>query len=146
MGQRIERTMAAASELIWECVKTNNSFIRKSRCSPGVPVLSADRGNLCGLNSFKYSGLANKNVLDVAPKLTGKKEAIVMTTRNKKDGKAFQPKRMILDTGLKKQSKKGLAAVAKVMDAGYYRRDLLDLATTKYAKVKRSFKKKKVVV
>merc|ERR1712190_24773 len=137
--------MGAAAELIWECVRANNSFIRKTRIA-GAPVMSAEKGNLCGLNSFKFSGLANKQVLDVAPKITGKKETIVMTTRNKKDEKAFQPKRMILDTGLKKQSKKGLAAVAKVMDAGYYRRDLLDLATTKYAKVKRSFKKKKVVV
>merc|ERR1712039_846609 len=94
----------------------------------------------------KFSGIANKQVLDVAPKITGKKETIILTTRNKKDEKAFQPKRMILETGIKKQSKKGLAAVAKVMDAGYYRRDLLDLATTKYAKVRKSFRKKKVVV
>merc|ERR1712039_171555 len=112
----------------------------------GAPVMSAEGGNLCGLNSFKYSGLANKHVLNVSPKLTGKKESIVMTTRNKKDEKVFQPKRMILETGLKKQSKKGLAAVAKAMDAGYYRRDLLDLATTKYTKVKKSFKKRKLVV
>merc|ERR1712060_1046318 len=92
------------------------------------------------------SGLANKQVLDIAPKITGKKETIMMTTRNKKSEKAIQPKRMILDTGLKKQSKKGLAAIAKAMDAGYYRRDLLDLATTKYSKVRRSFKKKKIEV
>merc|ERR1711920_1060275 len=129
-----------------ECVKTNNSFIRKSRCSPGVPVLSAERGNLCGLNFFKFSGLANKNVLNVSPKITGKKEAIVMTTRNKKDEKAFHPNRMILETGLKKQTKKGLAALAKTIDAGYCRRDLLDLATTKYVKVRKSFKKNKNAV
>merc|ERR1712039_1087406 len=105
-----------------------------------------EAGNLCGLNFFKFSGLANKQVLGVAPVINGKKESIMVTTRNKKDEKAVQPKRMLLRTGLKKQSKKGLAAIAKTMDAGYYRRDLLDLATTKYGKIKKSFKKKKIAV
>merc|ERR1711862_685673 len=104
--------------------------------------MSAERGNLSGLNSFKFSGLANKQVLGVSDKMTGKKEAIVLTTRNKKEEKAVQPKRMLLETGLKKQTKKGLAALAKAMDAGY-RRDLLALATAKYGKLKKSFKKKK---
>merc|ERR1712217_406725 len=135
--------MSAAPELIWECVRQNNSFIRKTRIS-GAPVMSAEAGNLAGLSSFKFSGLANKQVLDVCPKLNGKKESIMLTTRNKKQEKAVQPKRMILQTGLKKQSKKGLAAVAKAMDAGYYRRDLLDLATSKYIKIKKSFMKKRV--
>merc|ERR1712039_1018598 len=127
-----------------ECVRKNNSFVRKTRIA-GAPVMSAEAGNLCGLNSFKFSGLANKQVLGLHSKRTGKKEAIVLTTRNYKDEKAFQPARMLLETGLKKQAKKGLAALDKTMEAKYYRRDLTELAKTKYARVKKSFKKKKLV-
>merc|ERR1712228_570219 len=112
-------------------IKNNSSFIRKTRIA-GAQVMSAEVGNLCGLNSFKFSGIANKKVLGLHSKRTGKKESIVLTTRNYKDEKAFQPERMLIETGLKKQSKKGLAALAKTIDGGYCRRDLLDLATTKY--------------
>ena len=86
------------------------------------------------LNSFKFSGLANQKVLNVSPKFTGKKESIVLTTRHTKDEKASAPKSIYLETGLKKETKKGLAALAKAMDARYCRRDLLDLATTKYSR------------
>merc|ERR1712151_503611 len=134
-----------APELIWECVRKNNSFIRKTRIA-GAPVMSAEQGNLCGLNSFKFSGLANSKVLGLSSKTTGKKESIVLTTRRKKEEQTTRPKTQLLETGVRKQDKKGLAAIAKAMDAGYYRRDLLDLATTKYGKIKKSFKKKKLVV
>merc|ERR1712060_581204 len=102
----------------------------------GAPVMSAEVGNLKGLNSFKFSGLANKQVLGLSSKTSGKKESIVLTTRNHKDEKAFQPERMLLETGLKKQTTKGLAALGKAMDALYYRRDLMYLATAKYIKIK----------
>jgi len=88
----------------------------------------------------------SKNVLNVSPKTRGKKESIVLTTRHTKDEKAFQPKNQLLETGLNKETKKGVAALAKAMDGRNYRRDLLALATTKYGKIRKSFKKKKTVV
>merc|ERR1712151_1084098 len=97
-------------------------------------------------NSFKFSGLANKKVLNVSSKTNGKKESIVLTTRHTKDEKAVQPENMLLDMGLKKEAKKGLEQLAKAMDGRNYRRDLLALATTKYGKIRKSFKKKKTVV
>eukprot|EP00409_Alexandrium_fundyense_P002614 CAMPEP_0185907322 /NCGR_PEP_ID=MMETSP0196C-20130402/6869_1 /TAXON_ID=2932 /ORGANISM="Alexandrium fundyense, Strain CCMP1719" /LENGTH=51 /DNA_ID=CAMNT_0028627259 /DNA_START=62 /DNA_END=213 /DNA_ORIENTATION=+ len=51
--------MPASAALIWECVKDSSSFIRKCR---NAPVMTAEPGNLCGLNLFKYSGLAGKRV------------------------------------------------------------------------------------
>jgi len=77
---------------------------------------------------------------------TGQKEAIILTTKTKKGSRTQRPKSILLETGIKKQDKKGLEQVAKIMDAGFYRRDLLQLAKTKYEKVKASFKKKKFVV
>ena len=64
----------APADLIWMCVKKNSSFIRKSA---NMPVMSAEKGNLTGLNSYKFSGLASANALDVACVKTGKKESTV---------------------------------------------------------------------
>eukprot|EP00427_Karlodinium_veneficum_P024440 CAMPEP_0169118128 /NCGR_PEP_ID=MMETSP1015-20121227/30830_1 /TAXON_ID=342587 /ORGANISM="Karlodinium micrum, Strain CCMP2283" /LENGTH=141 /DNA_ID=CAMNT_0009180865 /DNA_START=64 /DNA_END=489 /DNA_ORIENTATION=+ len=133
----------APADLIWMCVKKNSSFLRKS---PNVPVMTAEPGNLSGFNSYKFSGLASAQVLDVSATTAGKKESIVLTTRHKKGSRSARPGSMLLKNGLNKNEKKGLAALDKVMDAGFYRRDLLDLAKVKYSKVKKSFKKKKVVV
>mmetsp|Transcript_116525 Transcript_116525/g.290973 ORF Transcript_116525/g.290973 Transcript_116525/m.290973 type:complete len:144 (+) Transcript_116525:89-520(+) len=134
---------AAAADLVWECIKGNNAFIRKS---PNMPVMSAEPGNLCGLNSFKFSGLASKKVLDVSVKKAGLKETIVMTMRTKNGSKAQRPGRMLVETGLKKNAKKGLAQVAKATGGALYRRDLQELAEKKYAKVKTSLKKRKPAV
>ena len=43
-----------APSLIWECVRQHNSFIRKAQ-GQHMRLLSAEKGNLCGLHSFKYS-------------------------------------------------------------------------------------------
>merc|ERR1712062_533952 len=67
--------MSVAPQLIWECVKKNSSFIRKS---PNCPVMSAEEGNLCGLHSFKFNGLANNKVLDVTSSKNGKKEKVTL--------------------------------------------------------------------
>jgi len=133
----------APADLIWMCVKKNSSFIRKS---PNCPVMTAEPGNLMGTNSYKFSGLANTNVLDVSPVLNGKKESIQLSTSQKKDSRLSRPHSRVVTVGVKKAEKKGLASLAKVMDAGYYRRDLLSLAQAKYIKIKKSFKKKKLVV
>merc|ERR1712151_1062866 len=108
MGEADKRSMAAPSELIWECIRSNSSFIRKGLRCTGAPVMSAEPGNLCGLNSFKFSSVANKKVLNVRPKVSGKKESIVLTTRHTKDEKVSQPKSMFLEMGLNKETKKGL--------------------------------------
>merc|ERR1712113_942152 len=120
------------------CVRSNSSFIRKGIRATGAPVMSAEPGNLCGLNSFKFSGLANKKLLNIATEKNGRKESIVLTTRHKKGSRASRPESMFIETGIKKDSKKGLEQLSKVIDAGFYRKDLLDLATAKYAKIKTS--------
>mmetsp|Transcript_29751 Transcript_29751/g.65010 ORF Transcript_29751/g.65010 Transcript_29751/m.65010 type:complete len:144 (+) Transcript_29751:64-495(+) len=133
----------ASSDLLWECVKNNSSFIRTS---PNMPKMSAEPGNLCGKNSYKFSGLASAKVLNVSSKVAGKKEMIVLTTRHSKGSRSVRPKSMLLAKGLKKATKKGVEGLGKVMGAGFYRPDLLDLATAKYNKLKTSFKKKALVV
>ncbi|CAK0845351.1 unnamed protein product [Prorocentrum cordatum] len=118
------------------------------RKSPGAgnKTMSAETGNLCGLHSFKFSGLANKQVVGLASTKNGKKENIILTTRHKKESKSNVPKSLYLEKGIKKAPKKGAAQLEKALGAGHYRKDLLDLALAKYAKINTSFKKKKLTV
>merc|ERR1712129_506942 len=58
---------------------------------PHMKPLSAERGNLSGLHSFKHSGLANRDALNVSTKKTGAKETIVMTTTHR-PGKVAPPR------------------------------------------------------
>eukprot|EP00442_Polarella_glacialis_P006260 CAMPEP_0115083120 /NCGR_PEP_ID=MMETSP0227-20121206/20335_1 /TAXON_ID=89957 /ORGANISM="Polarella glacialis, Strain CCMP 1383" /LENGTH=118 /DNA_ID=CAMNT_0002471395 /DNA_START=151 /DNA_END=507 /DNA_ORIENTATION=+ len=111
-----------------------------------MPVMTAEPGNLTGLNSFRFSGLANKKVVGLDAKLSGKKESIILTTKSKKTSRSYRPRGILLETGIKKGPKKGLAQLKKVMEAGFYRQDLMSLALTKYTKIKQSFKKRKLVV
>ena len=42
-----------SSQLIWECVKNGNCFLRKGL---NGSVFSAEPGNLYNLNTYKFSG------------------------------------------------------------------------------------------
>merc|ERR1712085_71505 len=88
-------------------------------------------------------GIASNKALDVSVQ---NKKTIVMVTSNKKSSKQARPGARLQVTGLKKEGKKGAAQVSKALDAGFYRQDLAALAQTKYAKVKTSFKTKKITV
>merc|ERR1712129_363308 len=77
----------APADLIWMCVKKNSSFLRKS---PNMPVMTAEPGNLSGLNSYKFSGLVG-NTLDVSTRATGKKETIQLTQSHKKGSRQARP-------------------------------------------------------
>ena len=137
---------AVAGSLLWECVKSNSSFIRKSRKTGGCPVMNAEPGNLMGLNSWKYSGLANRKVFDVKCDKGETKEKITVITTHKKDSRLRRPKNFYIEIGLNKNTKKALPTLEKMMKDGLYRKDLIELAKTKYAKVKKSFWKRKWVV
>merc|ERR1712194_897293 len=97
-------------------------FIRKS---VNCPIMSAEKGNLCGLHSYKFSGLATKSALDVTVQKTGDKKTIVMVTSHKQSSRAARPGAMLQTNGLKK---KGTAQITKAVDAGFYRRDLAAFA------------------
>mmetsp|Transcript_50834 Transcript_50834/g.129106 ORF Transcript_50834/g.129106 Transcript_50834/m.129106 type:complete len:141 (-) Transcript_50834:68-490(-) len=131
-----------SSSLLWECIKGNNSFIRKS---VNMPIMSREPGNLMGLHSFKFSGLANSKVLDVSSKKVGSKEKIMLTTHHKKGSRVHRPGSILLAAGLSKSTKKGLQQVTKATEGSFNRRDLMELAKIKFQKVKTSFKKKKLV-
>ena len=67
VAQRQNTARMASDALVWQCVKGNNSFVRKSRNAQtkrnGAIMLSAEPGNLTSQHSFKYSGIANSKVI-----------------------------------------------------------------------------------
>ena len=130
-----------SADLIWECVKKDSSFIRgKFKNILGNPVFNAEPANLMGLHSKKFSGLCGK-VLDVKAVRTGKKEKVMLVTSHARKSRSVRPNVMHLTTGLSKAPGKANAALEKKISGGYYRRDLLELAKIKYAKIKTSFRK-----
>eukprot|EP00928_Gymnodinium_smaydae_P011641 TRINITY_DN1426_c0_g5_i1.p1 TRINITY_DN1426_c0_g5~~TRINITY_DN1426_c0_g5_i1.p1 ORF type:complete len:144 (-),score=37.41 TRINITY_DN1426_c0_g5_i1:68-499(-) len=130
-------------QLLWECVKKNNSFIRKS---PNMPVMSAEPGNLCGLSSLKFSALTGGAVAGLDAQRKGAKESIVLRTQHTKGSRAQRPCAMVVTSGVPKQSKKAVDALEKHLGSKFYRRDLLELAKVKCVKIQRSFKKKSLTV
>mmetsp|Transcript_31664 Transcript_31664/g.62194 ORF Transcript_31664/g.62194 Transcript_31664/m.62194 type:complete len:145 (+) Transcript_31664:70-504(+) len=126
-----------SSELVWQCVKKNNAFIRKGRY---CPTFSAEPGNILGLHKESYSGIANAKSVDVTPVIEGKKTSIMLVTKGKN---TMKPNKMFLRRGLSKCTTKGVDALEKNIDSLFYRRDLLNLAKLKYKKVRISYKKNK---
>merc|ERR1712039_312111 len=115
-------------------------FIKKQA---NLPVMSAETDNLAGLNSAKYSGLANKSVgLSVVK--NGKKEVITLTKKQKGSHAISKVGSATLKTGIKKSNKKAAEQLRKELAFGGYRRDLVDAATKKFMKIKASLRKPRV--
>jgi large subunit ribosomal protein L28e len=56
--------------LVWQLVKDNNAFlVKRGRTNrDGAVQFSREAGNLLNVNSFKYSGLANRKAVDISAK------------------------------------------------------------------------------
>merc|ERR1719215_2031849 len=108
--------------------------------------MSAEAGNLWGLNSWKFNGLVGRNALDVNVQKTGSKQTIVVTTSHSNSSAARRPGSQLVKNGIRKQTKKGLAQVAAATQGSFYRSDLKELAAQKYGKVQTSLRKKKGAV
>ncbi|CAD7946583.1 unnamed protein product [Amoebophrya sp. A120] len=122
------------SDLLWTLVRNNSSFIKKQK---ELPVMTSEPQNLTGLNSFKYSGLANKKSAGVSVKKSGEKKELVTLSMFVKKGSAS------LNTAIAKNPKKGSAMVEKLLTKNGYRRDLIGAATKKYSAILKSFKSAK---
>ena len=54
--------------LVWQLLRTNSSFLvkRGQTKRDGGIQFSREPGNILNLNSFKYSGLANNNTINLS--------------------------------------------------------------------------------
>merc|ERR1712129_14033 len=101
--------------------------------------------NLSGLNSYKYSGLANKKAVGFTVVKSGDvKELLSLTKKQSRTHAQSQPKKLVLSKAVKKSNKKGLAQVNKELCAAGYRRDLVKAAGEKFMKLKQSLRKPRV--
>merc|ERR1711924_17645 len=87
-----QTNMSASSDLLWALTKKNNAFLVKRN---GLQ-LSSEPGNVMNKNSFKYSGLANLESVDVQDNTKG----ISFSRKNKANGS--KPKRNVVTVDLKK--------------------------------------------
>jgi hypothetical protein len=125
------------SALIWQCVRDNHAYLKKGH---GPKTLSAEVANLTGLHNGKYSGLACKRVAGMNIVKKGKKSQICMSLRND-SSKATCPNKAINSVVVSKSAKKAANCITKNLQV--YRPDLVSVATTKYQKIKRTFRARK---
>ncbi|KAK7349232.1 hypothetical protein VNO77_06427 [Canavalia gladiata] len=124
-------------QLVWEIVKKNNSFLVKQfgRGTQSVEF-SRETNNLYNLNSFKYSGLANKKTVTVQP--VGKDLSVLFaTTKTKKQNK---PAALLHKSVMKKEFRRMAKAVVNQVADNNYRPDLKKAALARLSAVHRSLK------
>lgn len=72
-----------SDSLVWHLIRDNNSFlVRRGRTGrDGEVQFSCEPGNIMGVNTFKYSGLANSKALHIASSADAKGRPIVSLKR-----------------------------------------------------------------
>lgn len=68
--------------LVWHLIRDNHSFLvkRGQTNRSGSVQFSSEPGNVLGVNTFKYSGLANEKTIDLAL-VSGDKASITLSTK-----------------------------------------------------------------
>lgn len=130
------------AELIWRLVKDHNAFQIKR---DGI-TLSTEKGNLKGVNSFRYSGLAQPRAVDIQPATPT--FGISFARKRTKKQVVGKPSKQFHTEILKKGFPGCARTVSKELTA--YRPDLKRIAIAKISKIiaiqklKRLGKKKRV--
>ncbi|KAL0679971.1 hypothetical protein Bca4012_007952 [Brassica carinata] len=137
-------------QLVWEIVKRNNCFLVKQFGRGNAKVqFSKETNNLCNLNSYKHSGLANKKTVTI--QVADKEQGVVLgTTKTKKQNK---PKLSVNKSVLKKEFPRMAKAVANqvhhaldllafnlVVVDNYYRPDLKKAALARLSVISKGLR------
>mmetsp|Transcript_16995 Transcript_16995/g.39226 ORF Transcript_16995/g.39226 Transcript_16995/m.39226 type:complete len:152 (+) Transcript_16995:261-716(+) len=127
--------VACADSLLWEITKRNNSFIKKKNGKTkrsGKVEFSTEKGNIKSLNQFKYSGIANTKVYDVACTDDNKAQLIIKTASKA----ATTPAKAVATIALNKSDfRKVEKTIKNTTDGVFYRKDLTNDALAKWYKV-----------
>ena len=123
------RTMSNVSaDVLWSCVRDQSCHLLKRGASRRSGMgkkgghFTMEPNNLTGINSFKYSGLANSKTVGIEPAKEGK--GIVLTTKSRKDGKIRKPAKMYTKTTLTKTFRKTAKTLKSQTSGNFYRADL----------------------
>uniref|UniRef100_A0A7S0WY90 Ribosomal eL28/Mak16 domain-containing protein n=1 Tax=Chlamydomonas leiostraca TaxID=1034604 RepID=A0A7S0WY90_9CHLO len=123
-----------SSALVWQIVKGNHAFVRKGL--NGV-VFSAEAGNVYNKNSYKCSGLANTNHVDIS--VDAKADAVKFGLGSRKN--AQKPKKNTARFTVKQNARRALQSVGKQVAS--FRPDLKKGAVARMAAIQKSLRVKK---
>ncbi|KAI1368515.1 ribosomal L28e family protein [Xylaria arbuscula] len=128
-----------SSDLVWQVVRNNNSFLVKRKSGGGVEF-SRDPLNLTNKNSRKWAGFVNDKALGVVP---GEKNAVKLLS--KKTSAANKPAQAITETTYSggKSARKTYVAVAQQAAKSNYRADLRQAAVARASAIRHSYKETK---
>mmetsp|Transcript_25762 Transcript_25762/g.31749 ORF Transcript_25762/g.31749 Transcript_25762/m.31749 type:complete len:147 (-) Transcript_25762:230-670(-) len=124
--------VACSDSLVWECIKNNNSFMKKlsgRSKATGTMRFSVEKGNLRSLSSFKHSGLANSKAVDVT--FTDKNTAVL----SKKTASKSSSSVSVVDIPMNKNFKKVVKSIESQTASNFYRPDLKNDALAKFSAV-----------
>jgi len=133
-------------DLLWGMVKDSSCFLKKKKISgrsgmgkTGIQFTS-EPNNIKGINSFKFSGLANTKAVGITAAPDNK--GIVLTKKITKADRARKPSKMLVKTTLSKGFRRVAKAIKAETEGSYYRADLTSAALAKWSLIYASQKKK----
>ncbi|KAH6603432.1 60S ribosomal l28 [Trichoderma cornu-damae] len=125
-----------SSDLIWEVVRSNNSYLHKTGAGRNGGVqLSRDPLNLTNIHSRKYAGFVNDKAVGIVP---NEKGGVVVLS--KKVASSAQPTKAVAKNtiGGGKSTRKTYKAVASQVAKSGYRADLRAAAVERASAIRRS--------
>jgi len=126
----------ASDDLIWLLVKNNNKFlVKRNGNNTSSITFSSEPNNLYNLNTFKYSGLANKKTVAVSPS-----EGLSVVLETTKTKKGNHPGSLVHRSHLKKDFRKMAKTVVNQVATNGYRPDLKAAALARLAAVHKSLR------
>lgn len=130
-------SVTAAPDLLWQCMRKTSSFARNPGAGAAKPrqVFSAEPANLMSIHSCQFSGLASDQALDVRSVRHGQKDRVELVQSSSMGVGQSCPGKLLLTTGLKKCSRKGLRTLDVEVAARSYRPGLHGIARIKYLKI-----------
>ncbi|KAI9897584.1 hypothetical protein N3K66_007440 [Trichothecium roseum] len=122
-----------SSDLIWEVVRNNNSYLSKSNQNGGVQF-SHDPLNLINKNVRKHAGFVNDKAIGIVSTDKG------FTVITKKPAVGNKPKEAFIKSehSGRKSSRKGYRAVANQTARNNYRADLRQAAVQRVSAIRRT--------
>ncbi|CAB4406815.1 unnamed protein product [Rhizophagus irregularis] len=126
-----------SDDLTWLLVRNNSSFLVKRN---GLE-LSSEPNNLTNLNSFKYSGLANKKAIGITP---GPSNRGVTVVAKKTNIASYKPAKAINKVTLTKGVRRSAKSFTSLLTKSHYRPDLRKAALARISAIYQSQKPPKV--
>merc|ERR1711879_289358 len=125
-----EESAMPTADLNWLITRGTSSFLlKRSRIS-----MSREPNNLKSKHSFRYSGIVNKKTVGVEPCKDGK--GVVLITKKKSNQR--KPGKNTVRVEMKRDSRRKIASIRKVLGSQNYRKDLVTPAIRRACAIIRS--------